>query len=229
MAFQNAPQTAFNVLKSEIDDKLLDLDPELAEKLMLVFKRVSSSNREEWSQGLTTCRRLIENLANILYAPTNKEINGRSLGKNQYINRLWAFMDKSIESKSDKELAKAHVDFIGNYLKSLHNKTQKGVHATLTKYEAIKAVMHMYLIVGDILECMNKPDKLNKKLNIHSATLDELESILGIKRTITKEIIKLRVENGYVNEEILASIKGVGPKTIIKAKKFFSFEVPKDI
>jgi len=34
-------------------------------------------------------------------------------------------MDESIESDSDKKLAKAHVDYIGNYLESIHNKTKK--------------------------------------------------------------------------------------------------------
>ena len=225
IAFSDAPQTAFDVLKGEIDDKLLDLDPEMAENLMLAFKGVNTNNTEEWSQALTTCRRFIEKLANTLYPPTDEKINGRSLGKNQYINRLWAFMDRSIESESNKELAKSHVDFLGYYLESLHNITHKGVHASLTRYEAVKAVLHTYLIVGDILNYLDKSSKKDKKLNIHSASLDELESILGVKRGIAKEIIKLRVEQGTLNEKKLASIKGVGPKTISKAKELLSFEV----
>lgn len=227
VAFSDTPQTAFDILKEKIDDKLLDLDPELAEKLMLAFKGVTTNKSEEWSQSLTTCRRLIEKLANTLYPPTDEKINGRSLGKNQYINRLWAFMDRSIESESNKELAKSHVDFLGYYLESLHNITHKGVHAALTRYEAVKAVLHTYLIVGDILNYLDKSSKKDKKLNIHSASLDELESILGVKRSIAKEIIKLRVEQGTLNEKNLASIKGLGPKTISKAKELLSFEITK--
>ncbi len=92
---------------------------------MLAFKNVNSDSKEEWSQALTTCRRTIQKLADDLYPPNDKIINGRKLGKNQYINRLWFFMDESIESDSDKKLAKAHVDYIGNYLESIHNKTKK--------------------------------------------------------------------------------------------------------
>lgn len=226
IVFSDIPQTAFDVLKVKIDDKLLDLDPELSEQLMLAFRGVTTNNSEEWSQALTTCRRLIEKLADNIYPPTDEKIKGRLLGKNQYINRIWAFMDKSIESKSDKELAKEHVDFIGNYLKSLHNKTHKGVHATITRYEAIKVVLHIYLIVGDILNYLEKPPKEDKKLNIHTASLDELQSFLNINKNVAKEIVKLRVNERPLDEKKLGTIKGIGPKTISKAKENFSFEIP---
>ncbi len=224
VVFSDAPHTVFDVLKSEIDDKLLDLDPELAEKLMIAFRGVMTNKPEEWSQSLTTCRRLIKNLADDLYPPINGKIDGRSLDETHYMNRLWMFMDNSIESESDKELAKKHVLFIGNYLESLHNKTQKGVHSTLTRYESIKVVIHIYMIIGDILDYLNKPVQKEKKLNIHSASLDELESILGLKRSIAKEIIKLRVEHKELDIKKLRSIKGIGPKTILKIEDMLSLD-----
>ncbi len=224
IVFSDIPQTAFDVLKEEVDDKLLDLDPELAEKLMLAFRGVMSDKQEEWSQALTSCRRLIEGLANNLYPSTDKKINGRSLGKNQYINRLWAFMDNSIESNSDKELAKAHVNFLGKYLESTHDKTHKGVHAVITRYEAIKTVLHTYLVIADILDYLDQPETQNKKLNIHTASLDEIESVLGTSRTIAKDIFKLRFDQDSIDEEKLLDINGVGPRTVSKAKEFFSFD-----
>ncbi|MBD2385589.1 hypothetical protein [Cylindrospermum sp. FACHB-282] len=108
--YTEAPQTTFDFLKEEVDDKLLDLNPELAEKLMIALKSVSSENSEEWSHALTSCRRLIEGLADELFPALDHEINGRKVGQPQYINRLRAFMDKAIESDSNKDLARAHVD-----------------------------------------------------------------------------------------------------------------------
>ena len=101
---------------------------------------MSTGNSEEWSHALTSCRRLIEGLADELCPATDELYNGRSLGKNQYINRIWAFMDKSILSESNRDLAKTHVDFVGSYLQRLHKLTNKGVHAELTRVEATKAV-----------------------------------------------------------------------------------------
>jgi len=53
--------------------------------------------------------------------------------------------------------------------------------------------------------------------------LDEIEIVLGIKRDVAKEIIKLRVKKP-LDEASLISIKGIGPKALEKAKKSFSFE-----
>jgi DNA uptake protein ComE-like DNA-binding protein len=231
LAFSETPRTAFDYLREEVDDKLLDLNPELAEKLMVAFKSVSSENPEEWSHALTTCRRLIEGIADELFPPTPpiQEINnGRKLGQAQYINRLWAFMDKAIESESNRKLAKAHIDLLGTYLENIHKLTNKGVHATLTKLEAVKTVFHTYLMLADILGYLKPAEaKKEKPLNIHAATLDELESVLGVSRTIAKEIVKLRVKDSTLTPKMLGQIRGIGPKTVAKAEELFSFESAK--
>jgi DNA uptake protein ComE-like DNA-binding protein len=228
LAFSETPRTTFDYLREEVDNKLLDLNPELAEKLMVAFKSVSSENPEEWSHALTTCRRLIEGIADELFPPTQEISNGRKLGQAQYINRLWAFMDRAIESESNKKLAKAHIDFLGSYLENIHKLTNKGVHAALTKLEAVKAVFHTYLMLADILEYLKPVEgKQEKPLNIHTATLDELESVLGVSRAVAKEIVKLRVKLGTLTPKTLEQINGIGSKTVAKAEELFSFEPAK--
>ncbi|PEN83196.1 helix-hairpin-helix domain-containing protein [Bacillus toyonensis] len=225
IAYTDSAQTAFDILKNEVDDRLLDLNPELAEQLMLAFKSVSTDSPEEWSQALTTCRRFIEGLADELFPPISEEVDGRKLGKTQYINRLWAFMDNSIESKSNKDLAKAHVDILGVYLQRIHKLSNKGVHAELEREEAVKTVFHTYLMVADILKYLDPSYSTKKEqLNIHKASLDELESLLGVPRNIAKEIVKVRVREGELTPEILGKIKGVGSKTLSLAQEEFSFE-----
>jgi hypothetical protein len=224
IAFNDAPQTSFDVLKNQIDDKLLDINPELAEKLMTAFKGVSNNNSEEWSQALTTCRRFIENLADFLYPPRELQKSGRQLGQQQYINRIWAFMDEAIKSESNRELAKSHVDFLGAYLQKIHKLSNKGVHASLSRVEAIKTVFHTYLMVADILEYLDMDfSKEDIMLNIHSASLDELQSFLDISKSAAKEVIKLRVQKGILFPSDLSKIKGIGKKTISKAEELFSF------
>lgn len=226
--FADTPQTVIDILKSEVDDKLLDLNPELAEKLMLAFKAVTSNNPEELSQALTTCRRFIEALADELYPATDEVINNRKLGKANYINRLWAFMDKSIESDSNKEMAKAHVDYLGSWLQKTHKLTNKGVHAEVDRLEAVKVVLHIYLMVGDILKYLNvdiNNQSSAKVINIHTATLDELQSFLDINKSQAKDIVKLRVNNGKLTPKDLLKIKGIGKKTIEKAEDIFSFKI----
>ena len=228
IAFSNTPKTSIDILKAEVDGKLLDLAPDLAERLMLAFRSVVGENAEEWSQALTTCRRFIESLADKLYPPREEDHAGRRVGKEQYINRLWAFMDDSVESDKNRQLAKAHIDYLGSYLTSVHGLSHKGVHSNLTRIEAIKAVLHTYLMVADILDYLKvEAGGGDKRLNIHTASLDELESILGISRRQAKEIIRLRVEYGSLVPMTLGEIKGIGAKTISKAKELLSFATAK--
>ncbi|HZK72087.1 MAG TPA: helix-hairpin-helix domain-containing protein [Clostridia bacterium] len=213
-AYEALPESNFEVLKKKTEDVLFEIDPEIAELLLLAFKSVSSDNQEEWSQALTSCRRFFEKLADNLYPATDLKLNDRSLTQENYINRLWAYMDRNIESKSNKDIAKKHVDLLGAYLQGLYRMTNKGVHSDLNRFEAIKTVMHIYLLCADLLEYLDKDKFRNKKPNIYNATLDELEVIGNVNRNIAKEIIKLRVVNKQITSELLLKIPGFGKKTL---------------
>lgn len=230
IAFSDVPQTGFDILKHAIEDKLLDLNPELAEKLMIAFKSVSTNNPEEWSQALSTCRRFLEGIADQLYPARDETFKGRSVNQQNYINRIWAFMDQAIESETNKDAAKAHVDYIGSYLQRLYKLSNKGVHTELKKIEAVKTVFHTYLLVADLLDYLNaKPNMPKGKPNVHKLSLDEIQCLLNVSKTIAKEIIKLRVEKGKLEVNDLKSINGVGEKTVAKAKDLLSFEAEETV
>ena len=222
LKFSGTVENCFDVLKASVDDRLLDLNPVLAEQLMLAFKAVSAQKNEEWSQALTTCRRLLEGLADELN-PASKELTkGRALTQAQYVNRLWAFMDKSIESDSNKELAKTHVDFLGAWIEKTNKLSNKGVHAEVSQLEAVKAVFHVYLAIADLLEYLKKSPVSTGKKDINVATIDDLEALLDISRTTAKEIVKARINKGKLDKEILKGIRGIGPKKLEKAEAVFS-------
>lgn len=224
LKFSGTVSNSFDILKEAIDDRLLDLNPLIAEQLMLAFKSVSSNKEEEWAQALTTCRRLLEALADQLYPPKKEKISGRSVGQTQYVNRLWAFMEESIESESNKALAKSHIDFLGSWLENVNKLTNKGVHAELERLEAVKSVFHTYLVIADILKYLNKSDVFGAKANINTATLDELEALLNINRTIAKEIVKVRIREGRLDLDVLKNISGIGKKTLDKINEIYGIE-----
>lgn len=221
LKFSGTVSNCFDILKNAVDDKLLDLNPAIAEQLMLAFKAISSDKEEEWSQALTTCRRLLEGLADELYPASKEKFNGRAVGQGQYVNRLWAFMDGAIQSESNKDLAKAHIDFLGSWLDKVNKLTNKGVHAELNRIEAVKSVFHTYLVVADLLEYMSNTKITVSKPDINKATLDELEALLNINRAIAKEIVKARVREGKLDLDILKNIKGIGAKTLSNIQEVF--------
>ncbi|SDT53184.1 MULTISPECIES: ComEA family DNA-binding protein [Pseudomonas] len=222
LRFSGTVSSSFDVLKTVVDDKLLDLNPLLAEQLMIVFRSVSASNAEEWSQALTSCRRLLEGLADELYPSNQTSVKGRTLGQGQYVNRLWAFMDSAIESESNRDLAKTHVDFLGAWLEKTNKITNKGVHAEVEQVEAVKAVFHTYLVIADLLEYMGESHKIATCIDVNTATIDELEALLDVSRNTAKEIIKARVQHGSLDKSSLSKVKGVGAKTMLKAVEVFN-------
>lgn len=224
LKFSGTISNCFDVLKEAVDDKVLDLDVALGEQLMLVFKSVASNREEEWSHALTTCRRLLEGLADRLFPASSENHKGRTLGQTQYVNRIWAFMDKAIESDTNRELAKSHIDFLGSWLEKTNKIAHKGVHAEVDRLEAVKAVFHTYLVVADILGYAEKKEVSSQKRSFNEATIDELEALLEVSRTTAKEIFKARVRDGGLTKRSLAKIKGVGPKALERASTIF--EVP---
>ena len=224
LQFSGTVNSCFDVLRNIVDDKLLDLDPELAEQLMLAFKGISSANKEEWSQALTSCRRLLEALADKLYPPNDKVINKRTFKANQYINRLWQFMSESIGSESNRDLAKMHVDYLGSWLEKNYKMTNKGVHAEVSQLEATRVVFHIYLMLSDILDYLD-PSQIsnNSKPSLKTATLDEFEVLLNVKRDIAKASYKVRIEkNGSLTFDDLKGVRGIGAKTLQLAQEQFS-------
>lgn len=213
LRYIESPITAFDVLKSGVEDRLLERFPAAAERLMTAFVRVASPSAEEWSQALTSCRRFIEALADGLFPAQDAKVNGRDVSHTAYLNRLWAFIDKSLESETDRELAKRHLEFLGFYLEKVYKKTNQGVHADVDQKSAVICVFHCYLLAGAMLDHLEpKLASTNSLLDLSSASLDEMESVLGISRKVAKEIVKLRVGR-KLTDQLLRTVPGLSPRT----------------
>ncbi|MDC4898125.1 helix-hairpin-helix domain-containing protein, partial [Acinetobacter baumannii] len=170
------------------------------------------------------CRRLLESLADKLYPASELVIGKRTFKQSQFVNRLWQFMNDSIESDSNRDLAQAHVNFLGSWLEKTNKLTNKGVHDDVSQLEATKALFHLYLMLADLLDYLDpSATSQTTKPNFATATLDELEAFLNVRREIAKEIFKARVKNEGLTLEQLAEVKGVSSKTIATAKEVFEF------
>lgn len=63
------------------------------------------------------------------------------------------------------------------------------------------------------------------KINLNTATLEELESLPGIGNELGRRILNYREkQGGFSNIEELQRIKGIGPKTFDKLKNLVSTE-----
>ena len=217
------PRRQFDVIRERVDELLLDICPEAIEKFMAAYDRLGSSSSEDWSLALTATRRVIKAVADSIYPPRETKPGERKLGKEQYINRLWAFLDENLDQGSNKDLAKAHVDYLGSFLQRLNEKASKGVHTQVSYDEAVRAVLYTYLTLGDVLEFSGKGVakalKERGKLNVNTASIDELASVDGLSSSLAKEIIKMRAKRPLKRLDDLLKLKGLGPKTLEKLRK----------
>lgn len=222
LSFGEIPSRQFNTIRDRVDNLLLDLCPEAIEKFMVAYERLGSSSAENWSQALTAIRRVLKAVADAVYSPRETEEGERKLGDEQYINRLWAFLDENAESGSDKDLAKAHIDYMGSFLQRLNEKASKGVHAEVTYSEAVRAVLYTYLTLGDLLEFAGRNIRgaieSTGKVDLNDASLETLSAVPGLSHALAKEIIKHRAKRKFLSVDELSSFKGVGAKTIEKLR-----------
>jgi len=142
----------FEDTKKLVDSKLVDVCPDAIEKFTAASERLKETKPESWAQAVTTCRRILKDFADAIYPPKDTPVNGRKVGEDEYINRLWAFASENIKSDTNKELIQSEVEYIGRRIDSLYDLTCKGTHAEISKDDAERAIIRTYLLIGDLIK-----------------------------------------------------------------------------
>ncbi len=156
LSYGQVQSSIFEENRLFVDKKLSKLCPEAIRKFSSVYQRLKSADEEDWSQALTSCRRILKDFANVVYPPTHKPIkcsNGKKhvLGEDKYINRLWQFVYEKVGSETTKKVLKGQTDYLGERIDALYKLTNKGVHDQVNKFDVNQCVIYTYLLLGDLL------------------------------------------------------------------------------
>lgn len=156
LKFGEITENVFSRKRKFVDNALKDISPESIQKFISVYENLQSKNDEDWANAVHTCRRIIKEVADVLYPPSNDLITlpgGKKIqvGEEQYINRLIQYISNKSESGSFEAIVGSHLKFIGERLDSIHNAANKGTHTEVTLEEAERYIIYTYLIIGDIL------------------------------------------------------------------------------
>lgn len=152
LKFGGIIETIFEDTKKLVDSKLVIICPNTIEKFTSAYERLRETNPESWAQAVTTCRRILKDFADNIYPPKDDLVDGRKVGENEYINRLWAFASENIKSDTNKELIQSEVEYTGRRINSLYDLTCKGTHAEISREEAERAIIRTYLLIGDLIK-----------------------------------------------------------------------------
>jgi len=144
-----------------VELRLGQICPEALLKFVAVYRRSKENDPESWAQALTSCRRLLKDLADTLYPPTAVPVIGadgksRILTDDQFKNRLWQYIFEQTGRSTSSDLLLASIQDLGNRIDRLYDLTSKGVHAEVSVFEANQCLIQMYILVGDILRIADK-------------------------------------------------------------------------
>lgn len=151
LRFGAAAETAFSVVRSEVDGKIASVVPDAVLKLASAFENAASDNPENWAGAASTCRRLIKSVADEL-RPPGEPVGKHLMGDANYVNRLvdWIVNRPGI-SDTQKDVIVADLEFLGRRLDAFTDAGNKGAHSEVTRFEASRYITGTYLFLGDVL------------------------------------------------------------------------------
>jgi hypothetical protein len=165
LKFSGIANDIFSRIRERVDSKVGQTVPTAIQQFSAVYENLLSDNPEDWSNAVHSCRRILQGLADAVFPPTEEERYRESagkrfpvkLGRDNYINRLMAFVEDTSSSDRFQEIVGSNLAFMGDRLDALFKAAQKGSHATIiSKEEADRYVVYTYLLVGDVLALKNQ-------------------------------------------------------------------------
>jgi hypothetical protein len=122
---------------------------------------MADGSEESRSAALTSCRRLLMDVADSVFPASDAEWvdrkgGKRKVGNEQYKNRLLAYLADLGESEGSYALLESELEHLASRLDIIYEKTCKGVHVDVSKNEANLAVIHTYLFIGEVATYSNQ-------------------------------------------------------------------------
>lgn len=168
LKFSQRADEIFQSYRLSVDKILGKLAPESIRRLDATYERLSSDNSESWSQALTSCRRVFQEVADALF--DNMKIGERTepyktksgkvldVSGDNYKNRLFAVIDKISTSKTASNLVGSNILYVVDWVEYIHDVLSKGVHdlkEPLKFEDARQGILHTYIVLGDIATAVN--------------------------------------------------------------------------
>jgi hypothetical protein len=144
-----------------VELRLNQVCPEGLKEFSTALQRVGERTPETNAQALLSCRRLLKDLADVLYPSTNQKFTGgdgkaRDLSEEKFVNRLWQFISEKTQISTSVELLQASLDDLGHRLDRIYDFTNKGVHSEVDEFEMNQCLIQTYLLIGDLLRIFDK-------------------------------------------------------------------------
>jgi len=146
-----------------IERSLQERAPDALTKFQSAEDSLARGADEDLAHALTSCRRMIKALADVLYPATDEAITGpdgreRIMSDDAYRNRLLQFATDELGTSTHQTVLKETLRSLGSRLQRLNELSSKGVHDEVSRAEAETCIMWTYLTAADFLRIADGTD-----------------------------------------------------------------------
>lgn len=140
--------------------RLAVLDPHLPDALHAALSTLAQAQSEEQiAQASLSCRRFIERLADALYPARSTPVAARKLGRKEYRNRLWAYIEEHFGGEERSRVAGTFQE-LGDRLDAIDKRANKHIHeAEGTRADAHRLILTLTVWTYDVLMLTPPPKK----------------------------------------------------------------------
>jgi hypothetical protein len=148
--------------RARVDLLLRDVASEVLERFAAAYRRAAEGDAEARSQALTSCRRILHAVADVVCPPQAEpvlDVDGKKhdLTADKYVNRILHFLSDASIGDTVTSSMHATLDEVGKRLDRLNELGSKGVHNSASVQELEWCVIQTYLIAGEVLQLKDAP------------------------------------------------------------------------
>jgi hypothetical protein len=160
--WKKSVDSLFSTITDEITGKLIDTAPELTDRLWAISNAFDNAETgEQYAQAMSSCRRVFEYVADCLFPATDEIVDGHSLKKDKYKNRLIEFASREFKSESNIDLIVASTSYLFEEWEKLYKLSNKGVHSSTHRQECRRCIIRTILLLDDIISIKKTPFEVN--------------------------------------------------------------------
>ncbi|MCF2490245.1 hypothetical protein [Dyadobacter sp. CY347] len=154
----------FSTITDEIIGKLTDIAPNLTDQLWSINQNfLNAKTGEQYAQAMTSCRRVFQYVTDCLFPASNEIIEGHSLTKDAYKNRLLEFAKREFKSKENIDLIVTNTSTLFEEWKKLYELSNRGAHSDPHRQECRRCIIRTILLLDDLIAIKRTPFEVNIK------------------------------------------------------------------
>jgi hypothetical protein len=154
---QQKPREFLSDVQNTVNNFFSARSEDAYNKLQKASVLVASNDPEDFALLLTSVRRSTKAIADYFYPPQEKMVicsDGveRSIGNDEYLNRLHEFCSITFKSSTSNDLIQAELNYLMSFARKLNNIANKGVHSEVTSAEAKQGLVGLYMFLFNVIQ-----------------------------------------------------------------------------